>query len=249
MTRFFYTIQQQVTTDCTGINTGSIQTLGGAYITKQLQVSGIFTVLNTTISTSTSNGALVVNGGVGIAGATYGTTFNGTTFTATLGFNGPVGNVTPNAVAATTVTSTQGITGNTNNDPTQVTNVPTWLKFTIPYTTFATAALTNSPTLFTLPIAGIIHAVKIKHSVAFTGGAISAYTIKLGITGNTAKYASAYNVFQAVSGTNFQLTSTMGSESHTATTAILATATSVGANLNAATAGSCDIWVLLSKVV
>lgn len=129
------------------------------------------------------------------------------------------------------------------------TDVPAWTKYTVTYAQLAAAALTNNVTLLTLPVGGIIHAVKIKHSVAFTGGAISAYSVSLGIAGNTAKYASAFDIFQAVAADTFQLSQVLASESHTATTAILLSAISVGANLSAATAGSVDIWVLKSTAV
>lgn len=124
-----------------------------------------------------------------------------------------------------------------------------WTKYTVAYTALSTAATTNNITLFTLPAGGIIHGVKIKHSTSFTGGAISAYTLSVGITGTLAKYATAYDVFQATASNTFQLSNILGSEDHTSTTAIKVAATSTGANLNAATAGSADIWVLTSQAV
>jgi hypothetical protein len=126
--------------------------------------------------------------------------------------------------------------------------LPTWHKYTKAYTDFSTAALTNNIDLFTLPAGGVIQAVKLKHSVAFTGGAISSYTISVGITGTLAKYLAAFNVFPAVTATNHSHGNTIGGESHTASTVIKAAATSVGANLSAATAGSVDIWVLWAVI-
>lgn len=127
--------------------------------------------------------------------------------------------------------------------------VPIWVKVgnAISHVAFQTAGLTQSITLFSLAAAGVIHAVKIKHSTAFAGGAIATYTIQVGIGGTLNKYASAFDVFQAVSNTAFQVSSTIGSESNGAATNILATATSTVANLNASTAGVVDIWALLSK--
>ncbi len=143
-----------------------------------------------------------------------------------------------------------GLTLNTQNDVGDITNVPTWLMVgTRTYSDFATAGLTSSIALFNLAAAGIIHGVKIKHSIAFAGGAIATYTVSVGIVGTVAKYAAAYDVFQAVSGTAFQLSTTVGSESHTAGTSIIATATSTVANLDQATAGAVDIWALLSRAV
>lgn len=127
--------------------------------------------------------------------------------------------------------------------------IPRWRKYTKAYGDFSTAGTTNNIELFSLPPACVIHAVKIKHSTAFSGGAISAYTISVGITGTLAKYAAAFDVFQAASATAFSITGTIGSESHTAVTSIKVAATSTSANLNAATAGSVDVWVLWSEAL
>lgn len=134
-------------------------------------------------------------------------------------------------------------------DPSAIGAVPIWVKVGngLSHTAFQTAATTLSITLFTLAAAGLIHAVKIKHSTAFGGGAITAYTLSVGIAGTVAKYATAFDVFQAVSNTAFQTSSVLGSENNGAGTAILVTATSTTANLNASTSGIVDIWALLSK--
>jgi hypothetical protein len=126
--------------------------------------------------------------------------------------------------------------------------IPQWVHVgtAIPYTAFSTAGTTNSITLFTLPPGGVVHGIKIKQSVSFTGGALSAYTVSVGISGNTAKYASAFNVFQAPSSTTLQLSQDFFEENETAGTTVQVTAISTGANLSAATAGSVDIWAFLS---
>lgn len=122
-------------------------------------------------------------------------------------------------------------------------------KFTKTYSDFSTASTTNTITIKSLPAGGIIHAVKMKHSASFTGGAISAYTIACGITGSNTKYHTGRNVFQAPSEANKWIYTTVGMEDHLAATTINATATSTSANLNAATAGSVDIWILYSVAV
>lgn len=115
------------------------------------------------------------------------------------------------------------------------------------YTTFSTAANTNTLTLFSLPAGAIIHAVKIKHSTPFGGGSIATYTISVGsVAQGTAGYASAFNVFQSTGSRVYQLSSNLAGEDTTSSTAIQVTATSTGANLNAATAGVVDIWVMYS---
>lgn len=127
---------------------------------------------------------------------------------------------------------------------------PRWVKVAsnLLATAFTAAATTKSLTLFTLPAGGIIHACKIKPSVAFVGPSVTACTIQVGIAGTTNKYGSALDCVPAVSATNFGIDYTNGSESHTATTAILVKATATGANLSVLTAGAVDIWVLLSDV-
>lgn len=125
---------------------------------------------------------------------------------------------------------------------------PAWVRVGagLYFPAFAAAALSKNLNLFQLAPGQIIHAVKIKHSEAFGGGAISACTISVGIAGSNAKYAAAFDVFQAISATAYQLSTTVGAESAAAATQITATATAVGANLNAATSGQVDIWALLS---
>jgi len=125
--------------------------------------------------------------------------------------------------------------------------VPRWKKFTVTHTQLQAAATTNNITLFTLPGHGVIHAVKMKHSAAFTGGAISAYTINIGITDNLTKYTIPHNVFQAPGDTVMQLDTTAGFETaNSSGKDIKIAATSTGANLSASTAGSIDVWVLYS---
>jgi hypothetical protein len=121
-----------------------------------------------------------------------------------------------------------------------------WTKYTVTYLDLAAAATTNDVDLFTLPAGGVIHGVKIKHSTAFSGGAISAFTVSVGITGTLAKYASAFDVFQAVGNTAQQISSTVGTENHGASTSIKIAATSTGANIDQATSGSVDVWAMWS---
>ncbi len=126
---------------------------------------------------------------------------------------------------------------------------PRWFKVGSAFTAadFSKAATTNSINLFVLPAKATIHAIKIKHSQAFAGGAISAYTVSVGIVGTVAKYATAFDVFQTVASSALQSSSNLGSEDDVSGTQITITATSTGANLSAATAGSVDVWALLSR--
>ena len=54
------------TEESNNINTGSIKTLGGLSVTKNINTNGIVTIHNDTQSTNISNGSLIIEGGVGI---------------------------------------------------------------------------------------------------------------------------------------------------------------------------------------
>jgi SNF family Na+-dependent transporter len=126
---------------------------------------------------------------------------------------------------------------------------PTWYRVAsrADYTFFAFAGLSVSIPLFALPGRGIIHGIKIKHDQSFTGGGITAYTLSVGVLGSLAKYASAFDVFQTVSSQTYQLSSNFSGEDEVVDTQLYATATSVTANLNAASQGIVNIWALLAS--
>lgn len=122
-------------------------------------------------------------------------------------------------------------------------------KYTKTFTDLSTAATTNSITLFSLPAATILDKVVIKPTASFTGGSISAYTISVGISGNNAKYASAYDVFQSPGGMVFQLTNSSNIEDFSGPMNIRITAISTGDTLNNASTGSVDVYVLTKTIL
>jgi hypothetical protein len=126
---------------------------------------------------------------------------------------------------------------------------PKWAKVSTDHAALAAAATSSDIELLSLAAGGVVHAVKIKHSTAAVGGAIASYTISVGIGGDLAKYATAFDVFQAVSDTTFQLSGGFFTENHGAATSLRLAAVSTGANLDQATAGDFDVWVLQSVVV
>ena len=120
-----------------------------------------------------------------------------------------------------------------------------WTKYTVPYTAFSTAGLTNSITLLSLPAKGVIHAVHLNATQAFTGGLIATYTLSVGIGGLLAKYLTALSVFT----TGLQVPQgIIGVESMSGATNILITAVSTVGNLNTATQGSADLYALISTL-
>lgn len=124
--------------------------------------------------------------------------------------------------------------------------LPFWTKYTVSHTTLRAAAFSSAVVLASLPARGVLHAVQSKHSAAFAGTGITGYTVSVGIVGNSAKYASAFNVFQPVSDTTYQLSSGLFSENFGSATSVLLTAESLGATLDQSTAGSVDVWLLTS---
>ena len=124
---------------------------------------------------------------------------------------------------------------------------PQWIKITKSYTDFATAGLTNTIDLLTLPNKSVIHNCIIKHSTRFLGGIIATYTLSVGITGTLAKYAIAFDVNQVTGAAVSGINSLVGFEF--ASNTISATAVSTVGLLNAATQGDVDIYLLVSTVV
>ena len=122
--------------------------------------------------------------------------------------------------------------------------VPFWTKYSVGHAALQAAALTNDIELLSLPAKSVVHAVYVKHSTAFAGAGITAYTLSVGIAGDPTRYMLAHDVLQAIGDTVFLLTSAVGSENHGAATSIRLAATAVGANLDQSSAGDVDAWVL-----
>lgn len=120
----------------------------------------------------------------------------------------------------------------------------TWTKYTKTFSDLAVADTFNQITLFSLPAKALIRSIVIHHTTAFTGGALSNYTVRVGITSDTTKYASHWSVFPASDGAYFfQLFHADEIENMTTATNILLTAESTNDFLNVATQGSVDIYV------
>jgi hypothetical protein len=123
---------------------------------------------------------------------------------------------------------------------------PKWTLYTVAESAFTAAATTEDIELFSLPARGVIHKVVIKHTTAFSGGSLTAYTISVGIVGTLAKYAAAFDVFQATGDTVFGFNDLPDMEDLGSATSIRVAAVSTTDDVIAATAGSVDIWVLTS---
>lgn len=122
-----------------------------------------------------------------------------------------------------------------------------WVKYTVTYTQFSTAALTNTITLFNLPAGGVVQGVKIKHSVTFNSLNNDTATMSVGLFGDSvSRYASVFDVYQDVGPTAFQTSNNFDSQDSGSPTTITVTLTIDNDNLDQLTQGSADIWVLSS---
>ena len=125
---------------------------------------------------------------------------------------------------------------------------PAWIKITKTHAQLAAAALTNDIEVYSLPARGTLLGAYMNHTVAFTGGGMTTYSLDLGIAGNLAKYDGAYGVTGAPAAAGpFHSTpfaNPVMEDGFAATSIRLSAACDV--NLNTATAGSVDIYLLVS---
>jgi hypothetical protein len=123
-----------------------------------------------------------------------------------------------------------------------------WFKVTeaLSYTDFATNATSYNLPLFILPGGGIVHGIKIIHSQAFVGGAISLYTLSVGIVGSPTLFTSTFSVSSTPASNNFKLSSNFYAFDDVNATTIIVQAVSTSANLNAAVSGVVEIYAYLS---
>ncbi len=126
--------------------------------------------------------------------------------------------------------------------------VPTWLSpITILHTQLQAAALTNSFLVYSLPAGGIIHGLKLKHSVLFDGPAITEYWLSVGFAGDLQALLIEYDVESTpVGNTEFAISSVFDSRNHAAATSVFVGARAVGANLNTSTQGTAQLWLMVS---
>jgi hypothetical protein len=135
-----------------------------------------------------------------------------------------------------TATPATGVANNEGN--------PCWQKYTIDETALTDADTSEDETLFTCSQFCKIRGVVVKHSEAFTGGGLTAFTVSVGTASAPTAYTSAFDIFAAASDTGFQDTDLMKSTTMAAAGhSVIAQFTSTTANVADATAGNVDIWV------
>jgi len=124
-----------------------------------------------------------------------------------------------------------------------------YTKITKTYSDFATAGLTNTIDLFTLPAKTRVTDTFVKHDTQFLGGGITAYQIGCGVTGDLNKLSYDFDVFQAVASDTGAHYRYGGIFDMANPTTLKITAKSVGANLNVATQGVVQIQLDLKVLV
>jgi len=131
-------------------------------------------------------------------------------------------------------------------------SIPIWQKTTLLFSDFQPGAADNNTITIFSGVAGTTpQAVKLKHNIPFTGGAINASDIKVQ-DGNGTQLLGFFNVFQAAG-------ATVGTINNTLNLAAIpdqASPSNYEAQLfvgngviNDLTAGSVDIWILEGPVV
>jgi hypothetical protein len=115
---------------------------------------------------------------------------------------------------------------------------------------FQTPSTTAPPNAqnFAIPQAGVILYAKVHHTTAFSGGTIASMTVSVGKLGGSNTFVTpAFNVFQAAGDTTLQETFAIPS-GQISPWGITVTFTSTVGNVNAATAGSVDIYLAYINV-
>ena len=138
---------------------------------------------------------------------------------------------------------------------------PQWVAFTKTFSDFSDPGTAKTITLTTLAANQVISEVFVKHTTSFTGGTVSSTGFDVGVTGSSGKYTpnlSSMNLTAAtgdVPGTSCWRAGFAGTQSSqgkfdssSGTTTVEARLTSVGGNLNALTAGSVTVRLLLSTL-
>lgn len=125
------------------------------------------------------------------------------------------------------------------------------VKVNFAHTDLQIAALTRSITMYTLPIGGIVVFTRLVPSAAFAGAGITEYWLSIGVAGAIQDIMAEYRVDNVVPGnTEYAESFVPMSFNIGATTDLLISARSVGANLNQSNAGACTIELYyLSRVV
>lgn len=132
-----------------------------------------------------------------------------------------------------------------------LTSASKWVKVTKTYAQLAAAGLTNDIEAYSLPSGWVLQEAMVRMTTAFTGGLIASYTMSLGLSGTLAKYMAATSVFASPPAgiTGNQIPGSLpDAPSFGGATSIRLAAISTVGLLNAATAGSIDIYLCIAQL-
>jgi len=124
------------------------------------------------------------------------------------------------------------------------------LKIVVGYADLAVAATTNDIEIYSMPAKGHVLDCWIDVTETFLGGAIASYTLSLGVAGALADLMFAGDSFTATT-----ILKSYGAakddesyvKSNVATTSIRIAATSTVGNLNVATQGIADVYLIVAE--
>jgi hypothetical protein len=119
-------------------------------------------------------------------------------------------------------------------------------KYTVPFGSL-TAAGTTDVTLVSLGASQVITKCLAKHTANFTGGSLSAVTVSIGNTTTVDQFCPVLTVFSGTGNTAFVADGGLGKRTFSAENAV-AHFTCTGANCNAATAGSLDVYLWIENL-
>jgi trimeric autotransporter adhesin len=123
-----------------------------------------------------------------------------------------------------------------------------WAKYTVTYSNaaFLTAATAVSVTLAALPAHVVVEGIRMKHSVAWAGTAVSSATVSLGDGTTHTGYANAFDILQSVANTTQYWDGgaySMTDAAHNLVARFTANTNFGNGAATVLTAGSVDIWV------
>lgn len=123
-----------------------------------------------------------------------------------------------------------------------------WVKKTITYAQFDAAATTDTVEVYKTKAREKIHAVVMVRDTDFAGTSITAYSVSIGKSGAVEKYLPNTDVFTGVSNGDANSIVAASNSVEASGVSVIATATSVGANLSAGTAGKITVLILVSTL-
>jgi hypothetical protein len=142
-------------------------------------------------------------------------------------------------------TGSQGFQGNQGSQGPTSSATPTWVKYTVPYTSFTASANNQTVILDTLATNSVITGGFVNVNTNFTGGGHTDATAFLQM--NSVSITSGIDAYGSSSG-NITKTSSNPSPSLTGTVPLQVELASTSGNVNTFTSGQIDVWILIATL-